>query len=374
MVTETYPPEDNGVALAMRHLVDGFIARGHQVHLVRPCQAGEPATAAVGPVTQTLVPGLSSRGNRRPRLGLPVSWRLRRLWGRSRPDLVYIATQGPLGHAALAAARARGIPAVTGFHTQSQQYNHHYGLGILVHQITTHLSHFHHRAAATLVPTADLQAGLTAAGFANVHVFGQGVDVDLFAPTRRDARLRMAWGCGTDDLAVLYVGPIAAGQDLDLAQETFAAIAAQHPEARLVLVGDGPARAGLQRDQPHFICAGVKVGADLAAHYAGGELLLFPSLTEGVDTVVPAAMASGLPVIAFDHGAAHAWIDSGVNGVTVHLGDHLGFVAAALDAADDRARLRAMGEQARRTALNMSWDRRLNEVEQLLREVIQRAA
>ena len=369
VVTETYPPEINGVAQTMRELVEGLQARGHRPHVICPRQAAVHGHGDVAPVPQTPI---SIPGDWGPRLGLPAYWRLRGLWGRRRPDLVYVATQGPLGHAALSAARARGIPAVTGFHTQSQQYSHHYGLGILTHQIATTLRHFHNRADATLVPTADLQAELTKAGFTNVHLFGRGVDVDRFAPTRRDERLRTAWGCGAGELAVLYVGRIAAEKDLDLACEAFAAIAARHPGARFVLVGDGPALAGLRRDHPAFIFTGSKVDEDLAAHYASGDLFLFPSLTESFGNVVPEAMASALPVIAFDYAAAHVCIDSGVNGVTVHLGDHAGFVAAALDAVADRGRLRIMGEAARRTALDMSWERIISGVESLLLEVIRR--
>jgi len=372
VVTETYPPEINGVANTMRHLVEGFRDRGHQLHLVRPRQAGERAGHLAAPIEQTLVPGVPIPGYRGLRLGLPVYWRLRRLWGRQRPDLIYIATQGPLGHAALAAAVALRVPAVTGFHTQFQQYSRHYGLGFLTRQITNTLRHFHNRSDATLVPTAELRAELTAAGFTNVQVFGRGVDVTLFAPTRRLEALRASWGCGPDDLAVLYVGRVAAEKNLELARETFAAIEMQQPSARFVLVGDGPALAGLHRDHPRFICTGARVGEDLAAHYASGDLFLFPSLTETFGNVVTEAMASALPVVAFDYAAAHAAIVSGVNGVTAPMGDRAGFVDAGLSAIQDRGRLRALGEAARRTALHMSWERVLGGVEQLLYEVIRR--
>ncbi|HYN77070.1 MAG TPA: glycosyltransferase, partial [Lamprocystis sp. (in: g-proteobacteria)] len=240
----------------------------------------------------------------------------------------------------------------------------------LSHQIATGLRHFHNRADATLVPTADLQAELIKAGFTQVHVFGQGVDVDLFAPTRRDERLRAAWGCGAGDLAVLYVGRMTVEMDLDLACEAFAAIAARDPGARFVLVGDGPELTGLARDHPGFICIGAKVNEELATHYASGDLLLCPSLAETFSNQIPEAMACALPVIAFDQAAAHAYIQSRVNGVTVQLGDHAGFIAAALDAAADFGHLRAMGEEARRTALDLSWERILNEVESLLWAVI----
>lgn len=374
VVTETYPPEINGVANTMRHMVEGLAGRGHDLELVRPRQRtdggrGATSTPPLG-IRERLVPGLPIPGYRGLRLGLPVFWRLHGGWARPRPDVVYIATQGPLGHAALAAARALGIPTVTGFHTQFHQYSRHYGLGILTEPIARTLRHFHNRSDATLVPTADLRDELSAAGFRNVHVFGRGVDVHLFSPARRDSAMRHAWGCGDEDLAILYVGRMAAEKNLDLVRETFESLKAVDPRARCVLVGDGPALGHLNRDHPHYVCRGARVGEDLAEHYASGDLFLFPSLTETYGNVVPEAMASGLAVLAFDYAAAHCCIVAGVNGVTVPAGDHAAFQAAALRMAGDPAALRAMGRAARVSAEGMSWDRVLVGVEERLLTVV----
>ena len=373
VVTETYPPEANGVANTMRHLVEGLAARGHVVHLVRPRQPGRGGTSPPsnpGPrIQQTLVPGLPIPGYRGLRFGLPVFSRLRGLLRRHRLDVPYIATQGPLGHAALTVARLERVPTVTGFHTQFHQYSRHYGLGILTRFIVRALRRFHNRSDATLVPTRELEADLARQGFANLHLFGRGVDVELFSPHRRDPRLRGAWGCGPEDLAVLYVGRVAAEKNLDLAREAFEAT---RPKTRFVIVGDGPALAHLQRDHPRFVCTESRVGEALAAHYASADLFLFPSLTETFGNVVPEAMASALPVVAFDYAAARAAIVSDVNGVTVAPNDSAGFVAAAVRIAQDRARLKAMGVAARRAAEGMSWERVLGDVEERLLEVVRR--
>jgi len=376
VVTETYPPEINGVANTMRQLVEGLAARGHRLHLVRPRQprgAGpSPSPNPTPEIEQTLVPGLPIPGYRGLRFGLPVFWRLRGLWRRRPVDVVYIATQGPLGHAALMAARLGGIPTVTGFHTQFHQYSRHYGLGLLTRPIARILRRFHNRSDVTLVPTPELEAQLAAQGFANLHLFGRGVDVRLFSPRRRDSRLRAAWGCGPADLVVLYVGRVAAEKNLDLAREAFEAIEAACPGSRFVVVGEGPALAHLQRVYPRFVCTGSQVGEALAAHYASADLFLFPSLTETFGNVVPEAMASALPVVAFDYAAAHTAIVSGVNGVTVAPNDSVGFVAAAVRIARDPERLRVMGAAARRAAEGMSWERVLDDVEERLLEVVRR--
>jgi glycosyltransferase involved in cell wall biosynthesis len=376
VVTETYPPEINGVANTMRQLVLGLAARGHRMQLVRPRQEGDrrssQGAAPVLGVRETLIPGLPIPGYRGLRFGLPVYWTLRRLWGRNRPDVVYIATQGPLGHAALAVARGLGVPTLTGFHTQFHQYSRHYGLGIMTEAIAAVLRRFHNRSNATLAPTAELKDQLSAAGYCNVQVFGRGVDVGLFNPDRRDRALRASWGCGPDDLAVLYVGRIAAEKNLELARRTFEAIEGVHPDARFVLVGDGPELEPLRRDYPRFVCPGSKVGEELSGYYASGDLFLFPSMTETFGNVVPEAMASGLPVVAFDYAAARTYIVSGRNGVTVPIGDPDGFVAAAVAACVDRGVLARLGREARTSAEGMSWDLVLKGVEDRLFEVVRR--
>ncbi|MTW22020.1 glycosyltransferase family 4 protein [Allochromatium palmeri] len=373
IVTETYPPEINGVANTMRHFAEGMAERGHGIQLVRPRQPADPRRPeGTETLDLHLVPGLPIPGYRGLRFGLPVYWRLRRLWHRSAPDLVYIATQGPLGHAALSAARALAIPTVTGFHTHFQQYSQHYGLGALTHQIEGTLRHFHNRSDTTLVPTADLRDSLANEGFENLHVFGRGVDVTRFSPDWRSDALRRSWGCSENDLVALYVGRIAAEKNLALALAGFRAIQRQCPSARFVLVGDGPERAHLQQEHPDLIFAGARVGDELAAHYASGDLFLFPSLTETFGNVVTEAMASALPVIAFDYAAAHAHVSSGINGVTVPIEAGPDFVAACLDCVGDRERLRRMGFEARRAALKIGWDRVLGRVEEQLFAVIHR--
>ena len=372
IVTETYPPEINGVAHTMRHLAAGLAARGHQLQVIRPRQssdARQPSSAET--LDMQCVPGLPIPGYRGLRFGLPAAGKLRRLWQGQGFDLIYIATPGPLGQTALMAARALDIPTLTGFHTHFQRYSQHYRLGWLTRPIMASLRRFHNRSDATLVPTAELCASLATDGFENLHVFGRGVDTEQFAPAWRSADLRRAWGCGADDLVALYVGRIAAEKNLTLALAGFRALQQTCPTARFVLVGDGPERQTLQRQHPDLIFAGARVGAELAAHYASGDLFLFPSLTETFGNVVTEAMASGVPVIAFDYAAAREYLRSGVNGVTVAFNDQAAFVQACRASVTDRERLRRLGHEARASALNLGWERVLERVEEQAGAVIQ---
>lgn len=347
IVSETWPPEINGVALTVAALAQGLAASGHQVDLVRPRQVSDAASAA----NETVFATTLVRGMRLPRypelqFGLPATRRLRRLWRARRPDAIYVATEGPLGWSALRAARALGIPAASGFHTRFDDFVRHYGFGALAKPVFAWLRNFHRMAAATFVPTVELVDFLSARGFGNVVRMPRAVDTTLFDPARRDDALRALWGVGPRELVLVHVGRIAPEKNLDLAVRTFRAIQDVAPAARYVWVGDGPARAALAAENPDFIFAGVRRGEELARHYASADLFAFPSLTETFGNVTLEALASGVPTVAFDYGAAREHLRQD-GGRVVPLGDAAAFVKAASELATRRDALRAMRRTAR---------------------------
>jgi glycosyltransferase involved in cell wall biosynthesis len=320
--------------------------------------------------SELLVAGLPLPGYRGLRFGLPALGAVKRRWRGSRPHAVYIATEGPLGHAALQAATHLGIPTLTGFHTQFQQYCSHYGAGLLMRPIIALLRRFHNHSGATLVPTRALQCDLAAAGFRNLHVLSRGVDTERFSPAHRSAALRASWGCSDSTVVALYVGRIAAEKHVDLAVDAFARIQCSQPDSRCVFVGDGPELALLRRRHPDYVYTGAKVGAELAAHYASADLFVFPSLTETFGNVLTEALASGLAAVAFDYAAAREHLQDGQNGYSVAMADHHAFLAQAERAVRDREQLKQLGQQARRTAESLSWERVINQLEHHLLSVI----
>ena len=348
LITETYPPEINGVALTVRTLARSLAALGHQVSLIRPRQPDTtPGEAAE--FDQLLVPGAALPRYPGLRFGMPVVGRIRDSWQRQRPDAVYAATEGPLGWAGVRVARRLGIPVATGFHTRFDDYFGHYGLRFLTPMVFAWLRRFHNHAQATLVPTAQLRDLLLDKGIANVQVLRRAVDTQRFDPRFRDPRLRRDWQLGEDDLAVLYVGRIAPEKNLELAVRAFRAIQARQPGARFVLVGDGPARQALAHAHPDFIFAGMQLGEDLSRHYASGDLFVFPSLSETFGNVTLEAMASGVATIAFDYGAAREHITDPSLGRAIACDDADAFIAAALELAGNpslRQRIAAAGRAA----------------------------
>jgi glycosyltransferase involved in cell wall biosynthesis len=368
-VTETYPPEINGVSMTIGRTVAALQGRQHRVQLVRPRQDADPCGAPANGIEQVLVKGLPIPGYAGLRLGLPAKGLLLRHWTAQRPDIVHVATEGPLGRSALAAAEALGIPVVAGFHTNFHSYSRHYGIGWLRQPIHAYLRNFHNRANLTLVPTEALKDELTAASYRNVEVMARGVDTRLFTPERRHRDLRADWGVAENGLAVLYVGRIAPEKNLPLLVLAFEAIEAEHPNARLVLVGDGPALAGLKASHHRFIYCGPRRGEDLAAHYASANLFLFPSLTETFGNVLLEAMASGLASVSFDYAAAAEHVQQGANGLKAAVGDDDAFVAHAVALGRDGERRRMLGQGARATTLGLSWDHIFQGLEQHYRRL-----
>jgi glycosyltransferase involved in cell wall biosynthesis len=395
IVTETYPPEINGVALTLRQLVQGLSARGHAVSLVRLGDRGgarrspqaprapRPGNAVPlrecrdtdgylppDPDTDVLqVPGVPLPRYAGLQLGLPAGTMLAGRWTARRPDVVYVATEGPLGWSAVRVAARMGIPVMSGYHTNFDRYMTHYGAGWLRGAAAWYLRRFHNGTAATLVATEDLRDGLAAAGYRNLHVLGRGVDTRRFAPSRRSAALRAAWGLAAGDLAVLYVGRVAAEKNLPLALEAYRAMQRAAPSRlvlRLVVVGDGPLRAAFQGAHPDVVFCGVQQGDALAAHYASGDVFLFPSETETFGNVTLEAMASGLAVVAYDYAAARAHITHAENGLLVPYRNAGAFIeqATTLARGDSLVRLR---RSAREAAMAAQWPRVVERFERILR-------
>ena len=352
LVTETFLPEVNGVAMTLGRLVDGLRRRGHTVEVIRPDQG---ARDQPGPA-EILVPGIPIPGYRGLRFGLPMHRRLREHWSRQRPDIVHVATEGPLGAAAVGAARQLALPVSSGFHTNFHAYAAHYRLGWLRSLVGGHLRRFHNRTAMTLVPTQALADELRGQGYRAVDVLARGVDTSDFHPRHRSKVLREHWGVRDDDLVACYVGRMAPEKNLALVVAAFEAIAVAAPRARLLLVGDGPSLPALRRQHPHFIYAGMQHGQALAAHYASADLFLFPSLTETFGNVVPEALASGLGIVAFDCAAAAELIQSGHNGCTVEPGNTAAFIACAQELASDPQRLAHVRRQAAPSVAHMDWE------------------
>lgn len=374
MVTETYPPEVNGVARSLAIVVEGLRARGHDLGLVRPRQgAGDRALVEPG-FGEMLRPGLPIPRYAQLRMGLPSRRALLQSWQRSRPEVVHIATEGALGWSALSAARSLAIPVATDFRTNFHAYSRHYGFGWIARAVIGYLRSFHNRAGSTMVPTEEMARDLGRLGFERLRVVGRGVNSAVFRPAKRDAALREQW-CAPDDTPVaLCVSRFAPEKNFPLVLDAYRAMLAVRPDTRLILVGDGPMAGELQRalagEMRGIVVAGRLEDGELSAHYASADIFLFPSVTETFGNVTLEAMASGLAVVACDYAAARQHIVHGRAGLLSPVDDRGGFIENAVALARDLPRARALGRCAREAAESLGWDRVVAEFEDVLLETI----
>jgi len=362
LVTETWPPEINGVAMTLSRLTRGLSERNWHVTLVRPQQQSREI---VDTHQHLLVPGLPIPGYAGLRFGLPMSRMLFKRWSEQRPDVVHIATQGPLGWAAMKVAKRLNLPVTTSFHTNFHRYCGHYGLKLISQSVARYLRKFHNQATCTMTPNEPLSQSLRQDGYQNVFTVGRGIDTALFNPNRRSDALRAEWQA--NDVVVIYVGRIAAEKNLQGVVDAFAHVQAVRPNAKMVWVGDGPQLKNMREQYPQHIFVGAKRGEELATYYASADIFLFPSMTETFGNVVLEAMSSGLAVVAYSYAAAESYIQHGESGLLAKFGDLADFNEQATQIASQPERMQAMRLAARIAIESVPWDEVCDQFETLLR-------
>jgi glycosyltransferase involved in cell wall biosynthesis len=369
MVTETYPPEVNGVARTVGLMAEGLRARGHSIQVVRPRQNGHDVAASGEDFSELLSKGIPIPRYPQLKMGMPSGGALMRDWSRRQPDLVHIATEGPLGWSALGAARKLGIAVATDFHTNFHAYSRHYGFAWLARGVTAYLRLFHNRADCTLVPTIELAEELRRRGFTGLRVVGRGVNPAVFTPQRRSAELRASWGAGEDTPVALCVSRFAPEKNFPLVIRAYEAMRRARPDTKLVLVGDGPMAEELRQKNVGYVIAGRKVNGELSRHYASADVFLFPSTTETFGNVTLEAMASGLGIVAYDYAAARQHLEHERSALLAPVDDEAAFLAAAARLARSPELARGLGLAARARAEHLTWERIVGDFEAVLLDV-----
>jgi glycosyltransferase involved in cell wall biosynthesis len=368
VVTETYYPQVNGVSRTLGQLVRYLTEAGDEVQVVHP-DYGEDSTG-----TQALlVPAWPLPFYKELRLPLPPFGKVHRRVDEFRPDLLHIATEATLGLSLLGHARRRKIPVVSSFHTNFDQYSGHYRVGWAKGTIWRYLRWFHNRTLETYVPSLNTIADLENRGFERLLLWPRGVDSHLFRPDRPGrARVRAGLGFGPDDVVIGYVSRIAVEKNVAYLGEALKHVAAVRPNARFLLVGDGPARADLESKvggQARFV--GYRSGDDLADHYAAADLFAFSSLTETFGNVILEAMASGLPVVALGAGGVANIVQPGVNGFLLAPDQSAErFAETLIELVDDAALRQRLAEAARSFAVEQSWDAIMERLRQRYERIV----
>lgn len=303
IVTESFVPQVNGVSNTVRHVVRELGAAGHDLLVVAP---------GPGPVEHDGVPVVRVRsvgmpGYRSFPIGLPDA-AVRRSLERFRPDVVHLASPIALGAAGLRAARRLGVPTVAVYQTDVAGFARQYG----IHAdsvLDRWVGRLHRRADRTLVPSTSARDQLEALGVPDLHLWRRGVDLDLFGADRRDHHLAHRWTGGAR-VAVGYVGRLAHEKQVHRL-----GVLADLAGVQLVVIGDGPARADLERRLPDAVFTGMLHGPDLAAAFASLDVFVHTGDAETFCQTVQEAQASGVPVVAPAAGGPLDLVDPGVTGL-----------------------------------------------------------
>jgi phosphatidylinositol alpha 1,6-mannosyltransferase len=350
LITESFPPDVNGVAHCVLRVADHLVGNGHQLLVIAPRPPGSlPCPDGDLPYEVQRVPSLPMPGYNTFRIAVPLQ-HLRAALTRHHTELVHLAGPFLLGAGGALAARRLGLPAVAVYQTDMPSYARAYHYGPAGQAIAWHrLRKIHNAAARNLAPSSAAAANLHAHGIERVWLWGRGVDTELFDPARRSEKLR-AQLSPRGELLVGYVGRIAPEKRVDLL-----APVAQLPGVRLVVVGAGPAEDAVRRSMPEALFLGQRHGEDLATIYASLDLFVHSGPHETFGQTLQEAAASGLPVIAPAAGGPLDLVDDGVTGFLVTPDDSGALSRAVARLAADPGLRAAQGRAARQRVLGRTW-------------------
>ena len=348
LVTDTYTPQVNGVTTVVVRIAHVLREFGHKVVVVAPRYPGHspPESGELRIASASFPPYPAIR------LSLPQFGAVARFLDPFEPDVVHVATEGPLGLTGRRYAVRRGTPLITSYHTNFPQYARHYGAAIVEPLVWKWLRWFHRPAVLTQTPGEAVASELERRGIGRPIVWGRGVDTTHFYPERRSAGWRR-WLAGGDDTAVvLHVGRLAPEKNIDvLAEAWIAAHERVGQRATFVLAGEGPETRRLLTHLPWVRQLGFLDRAKLADVYASADICVLPSRTETCGLVALEAMASGLAVVAADAGGFRESITHGKSGVLVAPEDATGFAAEILSLVIAPQRRAEIAKAARAAAL-----------------------
>jgi glycosyltransferase involved in cell wall biosynthesis len=271
IVTDAWTPQVNGVVRTLRSVRGELEAAGHAVRILSPDQYGS--------LPCPTYPEIRLAVARARTIGREIDAFL--------PDAIHLATEGPLCLAARRWCLRNAIPFTTAYHTHFPDYVAQ-RTGIPAAWIWPYIRWFHGPAQAVLVSTRSVREQLRAHGIAQVRPWGRGVDLANFSPDAPPPALF----AGLPGPIQLYVGRIAVEKNIE------AFLSSRHPGSK-VIVGDGPARATLERAYPDAHFQGPLTGSALAGAYAGADVFVFPSRTDTFGLVMIEALACGTPVAAY---------------------------------------------------------------------------
>ncbi|UYO98347.1 GDSL-type esterase/lipase family protein [Microbacterium sp. M28] len=344
-MTESFLPHMNGVTGSVMQILRHLEREGHAAHILAPDAVGIPQSlhgARVEPV-----PSLALPGYRNVRVGAATAHRVAASLQRFRPDVVHLASPFALGWRGVLAAGRLGVPAVAAYQTDVAAYTERYGLAATTTFAQNHIVRLHRRATLTLAPSSESEQQLAGLGVDRIRRWGRGVDAERFQPSRRDAGWRRT---SAEEVLVGYVGRLAAEKQV----EDLRALRGI-PGVRLVIIGEGPARARLEAMMPEALFLGHLEGDELATAMASLDVFVHPGESETFGQTLQEAHASGVPIVATGSGGPLDLVRMGIDGWLYRPGDLDDLRMRVADLAGDARKRRAFGEAGRIAVSGRSW-------------------
>ncbi|MFE0918546.1 glycosyltransferase family 4 protein [Streptomyces nigra] len=347
IVTESFPPDVNGVAHCALQTARHLVERGHSPVVVAPAPAPGTRPDAPAPCPVVHVPSLPLPGYPQVRVALP-SRRLAATLAEHRADVVHLASPFVLGVRGMAAAARLGIPTVAVYQTDLAGYARTY-MGAGEAAAWRRIRSVHGAADLTLAPSGAALRDLRTHGVPRVALWPRGVDTERFRPDRRDEVLRRELA-PNGELIVGYVGRLAPEKRVELL-----AGACGLDGVRVVIVGDGPSRPSLEQALPGAVFLGRRTGDDLARIFASLDLFVHTGPFETFCQTVQEAMASALPVVAPAAGGPLDLVAHGHTGLLVPPHDATAVRDAVRALAAGPALRAAFGAAGRATVEGRTW-------------------
>ena len=344
----------DGANQALNRLVEYLLRQGVKVRVYSPT-VENPAFPATGDVVSIPAIPIPSRSEYRLPIAIPA--RVRRDLAEFNPNVVHVSSPDIVAHRAVTWARRHKVAAVASVHTRFETYLSYYYLQWLEPEVRAMLRRFYHRCQIVMAPAESTAAILRGQRMnRDITIWARGIDRGQFNPEQRDMEWRRSLGIADKELVIAFLGRIVMEKALDVFSDAVHALADRPVKHRVLVIGEGPAKAWFEQQLPDAIFLGEQTGSDLSRALASADVLLNPSITESFGNVTLEAMACALPVVAADATGTTSLVRDNENGLLVDPADIDAFADALESYARDPGLRRRHGEAGLAFAKTMDWD------------------
>jgi len=305
-ISDVYFPRINGVSTSIRTFVKQMQSLGHEVHLIAP-------DYAAGTEDESWIKRIPAHNiyfdpeDKLMKWGVAMQ-KLPEL-RRENYDLIHVHTPFVAHYLGLRLARELNVPCVETYHTFFEDYLHHYLPWIpklIARGIARMISKRQCNAVDAIVaPSAPMLSVLRAYGVKAVaEVIPTGLQEHSFKDADGKA-FRIKYGIPLDRPMLLFVGRVAFEKNIGFLLEMTKLLIEQHPDALLVVAGQGPAEKSLHKlagdlglDNNIKFIGYLDRNTELNACYQAADIFVFSSKSETQGLVLLEAMAQGTPVVA----------------------------------------------------------------------------